>query len=463
MKQIMVAVIGGGPGGYVTAIRLKQYGIDSVVFEKERLGGVCLNRGCIPTKALVKVSDFYGEIKEAEDFGINVENISFDFGKIYQRKDAVVEKLVSGVEFIFNKKDIPVIKKQVNSIEKKDDGYLINYGEESLVAKYVIIATGSVPKELGFMPFDGEKILSSRDILNLKELPKSLAIIGGGVIGCEFASIFSQLGTKVNIIEFLPRLVATEDVEISKRLNMALKRKKIKIKLKTGVVGSEIKDGKVTLKLSNNKEETFDKVLVSVGRAPQINFDFPELKITKTGIEIDEKMQTNLPNVFSIGDVTGKMMLAHTASKQGLMVASIINEKENHKKWNSFELRYENIPRCIFTNPEIGSVGLTEEQAKEKFEEVSVGKFPFSANGKSLGLGNTFGFAKTISDKTTGKLLGMHIIGPQATEIIAQGSILLGRKTTAEDVDEIVFAHPTLSEVVMESVEDLNNLSIHKI
>ena len=244
---------------------------------------------------------------------------------------------------------------------------------------------------------------------------------------------------------------------------MALKRKKIKIKLKTGVVGSEIKDDKVTLKLSNNKEESFAKILVSVGRQPQINFDFPELKITKTGIEIDEKMQTNLENVFSIGDVTGKMMLAHTASKQGLMVASIINEKENGKKWDSFVLKYENIPRCIFTNPEIGSVGLTESQAIEKFGEIEVGKFPFSANGKSLGLGNTFGFAKTICEKSTGKLLGMHIIGPHATEIIAQGSILLGRETTAEDVDKIVFAHPTLSEVVMESVEDLHNLSIHKI
>lgn len=460
-----VAIIGGGPGGYVTAIRLQQYGINVTVFEKERLGGVCLNWGCIPTKSLVKVADLYHEINHSKSFGISVENPKIDYSAVYQRKNKVVEQLVSGVEFMFKKRNIPNIKCNVERIKKVEGGYSVETDSESYIFDYIVIATGSEPKELPFMKFDGERILSSRHILAMDELPKSLAIVGGGVIGCEFASIYAQMGVTVHIIEFLPRLVSMEDEEISKRLAMALKKNKIKLHLKTGVEGFEKTESGINLKLSNGKELETEKVLVSVGRKPRMEVEFTDCQLTmnKGFIEIDENMHTNLPDIYAIGDVTGKLMLAHTASKQGLIVADILANKIAMAKHNIKQLNYVNIPACTFTNPEIGSVGLTEEDAIAKYDEILIGKFPFSANGKSLGMGNNFGFVKVIADKKSQEIVGMHIIGPQATELIAQGTILIGTKADPKKVKEIVFAHPTLSEVVMEAVEDLENLAIHKL
>jgi len=464
VRNFKVAVIGGGPGGYVTGIRLSQYGIDCAVFEKERLGGVCLNWGCIPTKSLVKVADFYGELSHAKELGISVENFSVDYFKVWERKNEVVEKLVSGIEFMFKKRKIPNIKEAVTKITKLEKGYQITTDQEVYTADYLILGTGSKPKELPFMKFDGDKVLSSRDILKMNELPEKLVVVGGGVIGCEFASIYNQLGVKVEIVEFLPKLVSTEDEEISKRLAMALKRSGIKIHLKTGVEGCEIIEGKPVLKLSNGKELAADKVLVSVGRVPVLDVEFDGLELgTERGfITVDENMKTNIPNIYAIGDVTGKMMLAHTASKQGLQVADLIYNELNDDKKEVVVLNYNHIPGCTFTHPEIGSVGLNEAKAKEQLEEYHVGKFPFTANGKALGLGNTFGFVKAISDKNH-KLVGLHIIGPQATELIAQGGILVGTEAKVDDIKKIIFAHPTLSEAVMEAIEDLENLAVHKM
>lgn len=464
MDHYQVAVIGGGPGGYETAIRLNQYQINVVCFEKERLGGVCLNWGCIPTKALVKVADFYEEIKHSEEFGICTTETKIDFEKIYARKAQIVEKLVSGIEYIFKKRNIPNIKKAITKISKVNQQYLIYDDNECLCsADYIVIATGSIPKELGFLPFDGDKILSSNEMLNLNQQPKSLAVIGGGVIGCEFASIMAQLGTQVEIIEFLPELVTNEDEEISKRLALAMKKMGIKLHLKTGVEKGEIKEDHVELTLSNGKSVVTEKVLVSVGRKPVCDIEFEgfSIVIEKDFIKINESCQTSEANIYCIGDVTGKLQLAHTASKQGLRVAekimSIVNNKDIHQE----ELIYHNIPRCTFTNPEVASCGLTEKQAIEMYGEINVGKFPFAANGKSLGMGNTFGFVKTISDKKTDIIVGIHIIGPVATELIAQASILINTKATADIIEKVVFAHPTLSECLMEAVEDLHKLAIH--
>jgi dihydrolipoamide dehydrogenase len=297
------------------------------------------------------------------------------------------------------------------------------------------------------------------------ELPKSLAVIGGGVIGCEFASIFNSFGVEVTIIEFLPQLVPFEDDEISKRLAVALKKSGIKVMTKTAVEGYTEDASGLTLKLSNGKELLVEKALVSVGRGPVTGIEFKNctLKLDKDAVEIDDLMKTNLPNVWAIGDNTAKLMLAHTASKQGLMVADQLNKLINNVDSHNFALDYLNIPRCTFTHPEIGSVGLTETQASETYGEISVGKFPFSASGKAMAIGDTFGFVKSIADKKTGRIVGMHIIGPNATEMIAQGAILIGRKSTVKDVEEIVFAHPTLGESVMESIEDIEGLSIHKL
>ncbi|MCD4818128.1 MAG: dihydrolipoyl dehydrogenase [Candidatus Cloacimonetes bacterium] len=460
MRRYKVAIIGGGPGGYVTAIRLQQYGIETVVFEKERLGGVCLNRGCIPTKSLVKVAELFSEIKNSDEFGISVGDVNLDYKKVWERKNHVVEKLVSGIEFMFNKRKIPLILKEVNKIKSIDGKYYISLDEDEFEFDYVIIATGSAPKELPSIKIDGKDVLSSKDILEITELPKSLVVVGGGVVGCEFASIFSQFGVKVDIVEFLPNLVFNEDLEISKRLAMSLKKAKIKIHLKTGMESYEKQGENLIVKLSNGKEIETEKILLSVGRKPVCNLTFDtELAKNNDFINIDDSFRTNLPNVFAIGDVTGKLMLAHTASKQGLIVADIIN---NHNT-ETFKLSYDNIPKCTFTNVEIGSVGLTEEKAKEKYSEILVGKFPFSANGKALGSGHTFGFVKVIADKETKKLVGVHIIGPHATELIAQCVVLLQTESTIEDVSQIVFAHPTLSETVMEAIEDLEKLAIHKL
>lgn len=465
MDKYTVAIIGGGPGGYVAAIRLNQYGIDAIVFEQERLGGVCLNCGCIPTKTLVKIAELYKECTHAEDFGISIKNLSIDFKSVFNRKEEVVNKLVSGVEFIFQKRKIPIFNEQVTDIYKSDDNYRIVSNQREIKAKYVVVATGSVPKELPDIRFDHSFILSSKDILKLDTLPRNLVVIGGGVIGCEFASIFSQLGVPVDIVEFLPTLVSTEDIEISRRLTMGLKKQGINVHLQTAVESYTKERDKILLNLSGGKQIETDLVLMSVGRKPfcDINFHDVNLEWENQAIKVDRHFKTNLPNVFAIGDVTGKMLLAHVASKQGIITAGEIAKTEKNISIDSNELIYKNVPRCTFTNPEIGSVGLTESQAREKYGEIKVGKFPFTANGKALSLGNTFGFVKTIATSDTNRLVGMHIIGPQATELIATGAALLGQDITLEKLEKIVYAHPTLSEAVGESIEDIKGRAIHKM
>jgi dihydrolipoamide dehydrogenase len=465
VDKYTVAIIGGGPGGYVAAIRLNQYGIDAIVFEQERLGGVCLNCGCIPTKTLVKIAELYKECTHAEDFGISIKNLSIDFKSVFNRKEEVVNKLVSGVEFIFQKRKIPIFNEQVTDIYKSDDNYRIVSNQREIKAKYVVVATGSVPKELPDIRFDHSFILSSKDILKLDTLPRNLVVIGGGVIGCEFASIFSQLGVPVDIVEFLPTLVSTEDIEISRRLTMGLKKQGINVHLQTAVESYTKERDKILLNLSGGKQIETDLVLMSVGRKPfcDINFHDVNLEWENQAIKVDRHFKTNLPNVFAIGDVTGKMLLAHVASKQGIITAGEIAKTEKNISIDSNELIYKNVPRCTFTNPEIGSVGLTESQAREKYGEIKVGKFPFTANGKALSLGNTFGFVKTIATSDTNRLVGMHIIGPQATELIATGAALLGQDITLEKLEKIVYAHPTLSEAVGESIEDIKGRAIHKM
>ncbi len=466
MKHYKVAIIGGGPGGYVTGLRLHRYNIETVVFEKERLGGVCLNKGCIPTKALVKVAELYNEVRNSKSFGLVIPEFEVDYNQVFNRKNNIVENLVSGIEQLYSKQEIPLVNQEVISIEKRDELFVISTKEnEEYSADYIILATGSRPKELKFMPFNGEDILSSDHILKMTDLPESLAVVGGGVIGCEFASIYNSFGVNVTIIEFLPKLVPFEDEEVSKRLAVALKKSGIKVMTKTAVESYEKTGNCIVLNFSNGKNLTVDKVLVSVGREPvnQIEFKNCEVTIDKGSVTIDDDMKTNVNNVWSIGDNTAKLMLAHTASKQGLMVASQINKLVNGTEFDSFILDYKNIPRCTFTHPEIGSVGLTEAEAQEKFNEIEIGKFPFSASGKAMAIGDTFGFVKTIAEKESGRIVGMHIIGPNATEMIAQGAILIGKQATTHDVEKIVFAHPTLAECVMESVEDVEGLSVHKL
>lgn len=465
MKKFTVAIIGGGPGGYVTAIRLKQYGIEAVVFEKERLGGVCLNKGCIPTKAMVKMSDLFKEIKESAQFGILTENPTLDYSAVLKRRENVVDKLVSGIEFLFKKHKIEAIYEEVIEIEKKAGHFIINTAENSYETDFTVMATGSVPKELPDLKADGHFIMSSDDLLALKTLPGSLAVIGGGVIGCEFASVMSNFGVKTEIIEFLPNLLPYEDEEIAKKIQLALKKRKIALHLGTAVKDYTIKDNKVELCLSNTKIIAVDKVLLSVGRKPfcTIRFKNFEVKRENEAFVIQNNMLTSEDRLYAIGDLTGKLMLAHTASKQGLLAAEHIKNVVEKKPSASAGLEYLDIPRCTFTDPEVASVGLTEKQALEKYGSIITGRFPFSANGKALGMGNSFGLVKTIAEEKTKKIIGMHIIGPNASELIAQGGIIVGSNMSLEETKKIVFAHPTLSEVVMESLEALEGLSVHSV
>jgi dihydrolipoamide dehydrogenase len=466
LKHFAVAIIGGGPGGYETAIRLNQYEIDCVVIEKERLGGICLNWGCIPTKALVKSSELWHELAEAESFGLSASRNELDYLKVFNRKNDVVEKLVSGVEFLFTKRKIPVLNTRALTVSKDNDRYIVKLEtEEDITCDYVIIATGSAPKELPGIKIDENDILSSTGILKLDKLPASMAVVGGGVVGCEFASIFSSFGVEIHLIEFLPSILSTEDEEIAKRLQMFLKKSGIKIRTGVGVTSCSNQDGKLVLKLSDESDLIVEKVLLSVGRNPVLGLDFqPDMpELSKGAVLIDKNMRTSLPGVYAIGDVTGKLPLAHTAGKQGLIAAEHIRSVLQNTHHEIDELVYENIPRCTFTNPEVSSCGLTEKQASELYKEIKVGKFPFTANGKALAGGNTNGFVKTIARADNDQLVGMHIIGPNAAELIAQGSILINLKATAKDVEKVVFAHPTLSEAIMEAVEDLNGLSIHKM
>lgn len=466
MENYNVLVIGGGPGGYETAIRLSQLGLTVAVFEKERIGGVCLNKGCIPTKALVKSAELVREIRTSKEYGLPEMDVSPELAPIIERKNKIVDQLVGGIEFLYRKRKIPIIGSAAVSIEKKEDGFIVASADgESYQSKYVIIATGSTHKSLPGIEIDEVDIMSSTGILDMQELPESLAIVGGGVIGCEFASIYRALGVEVSIIEFLPRLVALEDQEVSRRLTTAFRKEKVKIHTGVGVE-SIAKDGDMlTLKLSNDKELQAEKVLLSVGREPVFDIETKgfELEMERGAIVIDDKMQSSMEGIYAIGDVTAKLQLAHTASKQGLYAAQEIAALEGKAKAYDFKLDYINIPRVTFTNPEIGSVGYNEAEAKELFGEIVVGKFPFTASGKALTMSATHGFVKTIARQDTGEIVGMHILGPQAAELIAQGAIMISQKMKAESIEDIVFAHPTLSESIMESVEDLAQISIHKI
>lgn len=461
-----VAIVGGGPGGYVAAIRLKKMGIDCVVFEKERLGGVCLNWGCIPTKTLVASSTVAHQAHNAAAFGVHVpDGISVDFPAVMNRKNQVVEQLVSGVEHLFKKLKIPVLGETVGTIRKDGDDFVLVTGEGEVRAGYVILATGSKPVELPFIPFDGERVLNSKDVLSLTELPGRMGIIGGGVIGCEFASIFSRLGVEIEIIEALPRIVNTEDVEISRRLTAALKKQGVKVHVKSKVTGFEPQENGLSLALENGKRIEVDQVLVSVGRKPvtTVGVEGATLEMNHHFWKVNASLETSMPGIFAIGDCTGPLLLAHAASAQGLCVAQTIAHRMGKAEHPAESLVYENIPRCTFTEPEIGSVGLATEEAKERFDDVTEGKFPFAANGKALGLGETFGFVKTLATGPEKTLRGMHIIGPHATELIGSGAVLIQQGASAEDAAQMIWAHPTLSEALGESIEDLLGMATHKV
>ncbi len=457
-----VIIIGSGPGGYVTAIRAAQLGFKTAIIEKENLGGVCLNWGCIPTKALLKSAEVFNEIKKAESFGLNVDNFSADFSAVIQRSRQVAESMSKGVEFLMRKNNIQVIPGTGSVLPGKKVKIVHPDGLESVLdADHIIIATGARAKELPFLPIDGKKIIGYRQALTLEKLPESMAIVGSGAIGVEMAYFYHSMGTKVTLIEYLPRILPMEDEEVSKQLERSFKKSKIKVLTATEVTGAQIDEQGVTLKYKNKKgdsEITVEKVLSAVG----IQANIEGLGLEETGIEVengkiktDEFYQTSVDGYYAIGDVINTPALAHVASAEGITCI------EHIKGLNPEPIDYQNIPSNVYTYPEVASVGLTEKQALEQGFEIRIGKFPFTASGKAKAAGKTDGFVKIIIDKKYDEILGAHMIGDHVTEMIAEIVAAKKAEATGHTLLKSIHPHPTMSEAVMEAVADAYDEVIH--
>ncbi|MCY6371020.1 dihydrolipoyl dehydrogenase [Clostridium ganghwense] len=458
-----IVVIGGGPGGYTAAIRAAQLGGRVCLIEKDRLGGTCLNRGCIPTKALYRNAEILNTLKNTEKFGINIHEYKINVDKIMKRKQGIVDKLVSGVELLLKRNGVEVIEGTASILDRNTVLVKNKKGEEIKIStKNIIIATGSKATSL---PIEGaylSEVMKSEEILNLTKIPKDLIIIGGGVIGMEFAAIFNSMGAKVSVIEALPNILSSVDREISKRFSILAKKKGIKINISTKVCKIEKSNEELIVYAEGKKGKLQfkgDTVLISVGRIPLtegLNLEKTEVEFTREGIKVDSNFETNVKGIYAIGDVNGKCMLAHAAAHQGIAAVENIMGVRSQKKNNL-------IPSCIFVFPEIASIGITEEEAKLKKIDYKVSKFSFGANGKALALGEEEGMVKVIGRKDDNRIIGVHIMGPHASDLIHEGALAVSKKMKVEDIKEVIHAHPTLSEAFYESVMGLQGEAIHML
>lgn len=451
-EQFDLVIIGSGPGGYIAAIRAAQLGMKTAIIEKEHLGGVCLNWGCIPTKALLKAAEVYHLVKSCETFGIKCDNISFDFKEVIQRSRKVAEKLSQGVNSLLKKHKITILDGQGKLLSNNKIAIDKEGKQTQITAKHIIIATGAKAKELPNLKIDGKFILSYKEAMMPEQLPKSLLIVGSGAIGVEFANFYHAFGTEVTIAEIAPRILIQEDEEIAALAYKSFTKRGIKILTDTSVLSAAIANNKVNVVLSNKLEQKFDKVLLAVGvtaNTNNIGLENTKVKLENNGsIKTNEYCQTDEPNIYAIGDVASAPWLAHKASHEGVMCVEKIAGKVVHP------MKKDNIPGCTYTTPQIASVGLTEAKAKEKGLDIKVGRFPFIANGKALAIGESEGMVKTIFDAKTGELLGAHMIGAEVTEMI-QGFVI-GKTLEATEAEFMytVFPHPTISEAMHESVLD---------
>ncbi|MDD4857730.1 MAG: dihydrolipoyl dehydrogenase [Candidatus Krumholzibacteria bacterium] len=452
-RECDVIVLGGGPAGYPAAIRAAQLGARVCLVERESLGGTCLNWGCIPTKALQGAAHLVERVREGKGRGIAGGPVEIDPEGLFANKSRVVKELVAGVEKLLKARRVEVLRgtgRLTNPTEVEVDGV------GSISARKIVIATGSSEVSLPFMAFDSAHFLSSKDILDLARVPKSLLIVGGGVIGCEFASIFNAFGAKVTIVEMLPQLVATEDAQISRMLQLLFRKKGIELHLGSRVTAARVDGGVVVASLEGGAEVSAEAVLVSVGRRPYFALAGIEAigaEADGTGIKVNAKMETSVPGVYAAGDVVGGALLAHVATREGIVAAE-------NALGGSREMRYDVIPSTIYTLPEISRVGLTEDEARSKGIAVATGRFPFAANGKAKGLGEEDGFVKWVARESDKRLLGIHIIGPHATELLAPAIIALDRGMTGEEFASSIFPHPTLSEAVHGAAEAIYGRAI---
>lgn len=455
-----VVIIGGGPAGYVGALKAAQLGAEVTVVEDTEVGGTCLNRGCIPTKTLIASSEALNKVRNSAEYGLELNgSVSPNIQKIIDRKNKVVSIQVKGIRSLFKSWGVNLIEgkgillsPEKVEVEKRDGT------REIINADRIIIATGSRPAQIPTFPFDGERILSSDDALNIKEIPKSLLIVGAGVIGCEFACIFSEFGTEITMVEMLPRAVSTEDVEVSELLERELKKKKIK--LITGVSVNRVEGAKDGMHayLSDGKEIVTEKILVSIGRALNSeNIGLEAVGVHKGPrgeIVVNERMETNISGIYAAGDVTGGILLAHVASREGIVAA--INACGGDAKMD-----YSVVPAAIFTSPGIASVGLREQQASEKGLNIKTGHFQFRGLGKAHAMGEISGFVKVIASAEDDRVLGAHIIGPHASDLIHEIAVAMSAGLKVRDIAKTIHAHPTLAEGIMEASEDVHGEAIH--
>ncbi|MDT0554981.1 dihydrolipoyl dehydrogenase [Patiriisocius hiemis] len=457
MSKYDIIVLGSGPGGYVTAIRASQLGFKTAVIEKESLGGVCLNWGCIPTKALLKSAQVFDYLKHAEDYGLIVKDADKDFTKVVERSRGVADGMSKGVQFLMKKNKIDVIE----GFGKLKPGKKVDVDGKEYSADHIIIATGARSRELPNLPQDGKKVIGYREAMTLEKQPKSMIVVGSGAIGVEFAHFYNAMGTEVTIVEYLPNLVPLEDEEVSKQFERSFKKSGIKVMTQSSVekVDTSGKTVKATVKTKKG-EETLeaDIVLSAVGissNIQNIGLEGVGIVVDRDKIMVNDWYQTNIPGYYAIGDVVPGPALAHVASAEGITCV------EKIAGMHVEAMDYGNIPGCTYATPEIASVGMTEKQAKEAGYDIKVGKFPFSASGKASAAGTKDGFVKVIFDAKYGEWLGCHMIGAGVTDMIAEA--VLGRKleTTGHEVLKAVHPHPTMSEAVMEAVADAYDEVIH--
>jgi dihydrolipoamide dehydrogenase len=464
MVDYDLIIIGSGPGGYVAAIRAAQLGMKVACVEKEpTLGGTCLNIGCIPSKALLNSSEKYIELKtHAEEHGIKTGKVDLDLSTLMQRKDKIVKQLTAGIGFLFKKNKITYLNGTASFVDKQN--IKVKSSKELILsAKNFIIATGSSSMERPGITVDEKKIVTSTGALSLSAVPKTMLVIGGGYIGLEMGSVWSRLGTKVTVVEKLDRIVPTMDGEIATEFMKSLEKQGLEFKLSHKVVATKSgsKDVEVTMESEQDKKQVKDKfnvVLMSIGRKPnteELNLEKIGVKLNdQQAIEVDQQYKTSVDNIYAIGDVAPGPMLAHKAEEEGVACVEIINGQKTH-------MNYDTIPAIVYTNPEVASVGKTEEQLKESKTEYKVGKFPFMANGRALTTSESEGFVKILADKKTDAILGAHIIGHDAGQLVAEIVTAMEFGGSAEDIARICHAHPTTSEAVKEAALNVDGRAIH--
>ncbi|MFB5284205.1 dihydrolipoyl dehydrogenase [Peribacillus sp. Hz7] len=455
-----IAVIGGGPAGYVAAITAAQQGQNVLLITEGPLGGTCLNEGCMPTKALLESADTYELVKNAENLGIRLSSsIEIEWNVVQQRKEEIVTTLVQGIQYLMKKNKIRVIQGSASFITNQRLRIDNSEQQEEIEVSKVIVASGSEPISLPFAPFDGEWVIHSGQSMSLPSIPSSLLIIGGGVIGCEFASIYSRMGTKVTIVEMGKQLLPSEDRDIAEILHRKLADEGVTVHTSTSVTDLNVDKKQVLIQLQDGiiQELQADYVLVAIGRKPRVHgLGLEEIGVdfSKQGIAVDEYMQTNIPSIYACGDVIGGIQLAHVAFHEGRVAA--LNACGQAEIVN-----YRAVPRCIYTSPEIASVGLTEEQAKQQYGDIKIGEFPFSANGKARISNETIGKVKVLVEPQYNEILGISIVGPHATELIGQGTIMLHAEITTDVLENLIMAHPTLSESIHEALLSTSGNAVH--